>query len=404
VKADAEPDDPMFADKRRTRLIIRRAPVPKPSDDSLSYLGGLPRLPPNLDWPMVQRREEDGQGDGPIYPNFIAQLDLESLPFWRGRDLLPTFGTIYIFCNTQFTEVGDPYCKILYFEGSSRDLPERTPPQGLMRIGGTYDKLFRSWLSDDDPWCGIDYKYALSFEWAPKPISHKTRSERHFTEAEWRRELALTSLHPLLMNTWPQTPLFVDTFRTGLIEAVRRYAKELRGEPWAGYRALLEVAKSIPQFDGEQFRWLGDAERTVFRTFLAGFIPELEALGRDASRSYLWSSYGLSRLIEETAYWCVSRGFLEGVFDQRTASGELYAAMVSAANVWQQWPHQILGAGSQVQDAPYEHADKAPLLQVSGSDFIACSLVGSSGVLQIWVPPDDLRAGHLDSAVATFEC
>ena len=404
MKTDAEPDDPMFADKRRTRLIIHRSPTPKPRDDSLSYFGGLPRLPPGLEWPTVQRREEDGDGDGPVYPTFLAQLDLASMPYWRGRELLPAFGTIYIFCNTQYVGVGDPLCKILYFKGSSRDLPERAPPQGLMRIGGIYDAFYRSWLSDDDPLCGVDHKYALSFKWTPMALTAKLRAEEQIIAAEWTRDLHLHSLHPLLMNTWPQAPLFVDAFRAGFIENVRRAAKDRSGRTWEGYGALLELAQTVPQFDGEKLRWLNDAERETIRDFLAHFIREVKALGVDAPYSWRWSPYGISELIDETAYWCAAHGFADGVFDEQTAGGELYAAMVSAADWWEDCPHQILGAGSQVQNAPYDHADKALLLQVTGADAIGCSLAGGTGVLQIWVPPEDLRTGRFDRAVATFEC
>src|SRR6185503_17271507 len=107
---DGEPREREFPDKRHTRLIIHRAPTSRPGDPSLNFFGGLPRLPPSLEWPNVPRREEDGEGDVRVVPNFIAQIDLSTLPSFNGRKLLPENGTIFFFCNTQFVDVGDPSC------------------------------------------------------------------------------------------------------------------------------------------------------------------------------------------------------------------------------------------------------------------------------------------------------
>lgn len=101
-----------------------------------SYFGGLPRMRQGVDWPLLLRREEDGLGQGPIVPTFLGQVDLGALPPVPQRGLLPPRGTLYFFCNTQFIDVGDPACKVLYDPEPCDDFTERQPPPGLMKIGG----------------------------------------------------------------------------------------------------------------------------------------------------------------------------------------------------------------------------------------------------------------------------
>jgi len=56
-----------FAQKNKEMLLLHRASVARPNDESLSYFGGLPRLPPDWPWPEVSRRNEDGPGDGRVH-------------------------------------------------------------------------------------------------------------------------------------------------------------------------------------------------------------------------------------------------------------------------------------------------------------------------------------------------
>jgi hypothetical protein len=90
------------------------------------------------DWPVVPRREEDGTGQAPIVPTFLGQVDLGALPPVPQRNLLPSRGTLYFFCNTQFFDLGDPACKVLYDPHPCDDFTEQQPPSGLMNIGGNH--------------------------------------------------------------------------------------------------------------------------------------------------------------------------------------------------------------------------------------------------------------------------
>ncbi|MEZ5957268.1 MAG: DUF1963 domain-containing protein [Hyphomonadaceae bacterium] len=392
---NAEPEEPEFAKKRRTRLIIQRAPTPIPNDPSLSYFGGLPRLPPHLAWPSLARRAEDGAGEGPIAPTFIAQIDVSDLPLWIGRDEFPPAGTIYVFCNTQFVDVGDPGCVVLYHAGCSANFPECSPPDNLMRIGGDYDGIRKGWLTSRE--AGVDFKYAMHFEVFPA-----VRSEPEESELDWLSALYVFAHHRELVSRWPRTPDFVNTFRASLIAAVEQTKFDYSGDAWPGYAELAALAADFPPCDGEAYSNLPSAESVRFRGALAALVEGVKAKANRAPRFYGRTSIG--RLLDESSLHCAASGFARGVFDANADGGQLRASMEVIANKWRQWnwPHQLLGAGTVVQDAPYDHADEALLLQISGVDVLAGSC--SDGMLQFWMPPDDLKRGKFENVVATLEC
>ncbi|MBL8544774.1 MAG: DUF1963 domain-containing protein [Hyphomonadaceae bacterium] len=391
---NAEPDEPEFAAKRRTRLIIQRAAVPQPNDPSLTYFGGLPRLPSHLDWPSLPRRPEDGDGEGPVALTFIAQIHVADLPLWIGREFFPLAGTIYIFCNTQFVDVGDPGCVVLYHNGSPSGFEERLPPSNLMRIGGDYDHIQRCWLSGRD--AGVDFKYPIGFEVFPKAPT---------VEDDWAPDW-LSALgfygHDDLSVAWPLTPTFVNTFKAALAAAFEQTKTNYGGEPWLGYSELAALAREFPTCGGEPYAKLSDSERTRFREVLAALASEVDVKAKGAARFF--GRVSLGHLLDEVSHYCTAQAFAEGVFNSETDGGHLYAILERGANKWRQcdWPHQLLGAGTIVQNAPYDHAEKALLLQVSGVDVLAGSC--TDGMLQFWIPKDELKRAEFENVVATLEC
>jgi hypothetical protein len=118
-------------------------------DGQKSYFGGLPRMRQGIDWPLVLRREEDGAGQGPVVPTFLGQVDLGALPPVPQRGLLPPRGTLYFFCNTQFIDVGNPACKVLYDPQPCDDFTERQPPPTLMKIGGNRGDVPKLFAGDN---------------------------------------------------------------------------------------------------------------------------------------------------------------------------------------------------------------------------------------------------------------
>ncbi len=120
-----------------------------PNHGERSFFGGLPRLPPGIAWPEVRRRSEDGDGEGAIAPTFLCQVDLSALPPVPQRRLLPTRGTLYFFCNTQFVDVGDPECRVIFHPEPCDPFQDSPPPCNLMRLGGTIEPIMNEYADDD---------------------------------------------------------------------------------------------------------------------------------------------------------------------------------------------------------------------------------------------------------------
>ncbi|OQW57478.1 MAG: hypothetical protein A4S17_04520 [Proteobacteria bacterium HN_bin10] len=95
-----------------------------------SFLGGLPFLPPEMEWPTI---EEGGEPAGLI---FAGQIDLADLPDFEGRPTLPEAGVLYFFYKDTW-EMGDESdeheegvmpCAVLYSKSSSQEWARRAQP------------------------------------------------------------------------------------------------------------------------------------------------------------------------------------------------------------------------------------------------------------------------------------
>lgn len=266
-----------------------------------------------------------------------------------------------------------------------------------MRLDGACDRFARSWCAEGDPAAGIGVKYGMRFELAPTeapPISWPC------TSFDWLPRHSYHG-HEYLISAWPHTPVFVNTLRRAIIAWVERARTSYSGDSWPGYPALAALAQSFPTCAGAPFEWLTEERRAPFRSSFKSFQQQFELLAKGASR--VWGATPVA-LLEETALFCVSQGFAEGVFDETTDDGRLQVAQEHIAQNWKtwSWPHQLLGAGIAVHDSVYDHIDDALLLQIAGAD---AALAGASSdcVLQVWVPTADLRRGDFARAAATLE-
>ncbi len=101
-----------------------------------SRLGGLPDLPPALDWPTWKG----------VPMVFLAQIQLQEVVPYDVEQLLPTCGFLFFFCQSQGllqapdTKVWgyiDPYepesWRVLFFDGNRADLHTTRAPEGLAR-------------------------------------------------------------------------------------------------------------------------------------------------------------------------------------------------------------------------------------------------------------------------------
>ena len=107
----------MTADKKeqlgagaRNAVLVRRSDLPVPlAHAAPSHFGGLPKLPPEFEWPRAEVRAEVKTET--VALTFIAQIELSELSGMGS--VLPQSGTLYFFCSSHF-EDGSPPCRVFY--------------------------------------------------------------------------------------------------------------------------------------------------------------------------------------------------------------------------------------------------------------------------------------------------
>lgn len=118
----------------RTTSIMLHRPYPPTSSLALrSRLGGLPQLPEDVDWPMMERAD----GSTPLH--FLAQIDCAEMPEIGSG--LPTTGMLFFFADDADEQLwddgeqGECY-RVVYALEVPQDQPCRPAPDGLPPIRG----------------------------------------------------------------------------------------------------------------------------------------------------------------------------------------------------------------------------------------------------------------------------
>ncbi|MGY0570032.1 DUF1963 domain-containing protein [Bradyrhizobium sp. RDM12] len=143
-------------------VLVRRSDLPVPlMDTARSFFGGLPRLPPQFEWPTAEVRANETLET--VALTFVAQIDLAEVP-GSGWSPLPKRGTLYFFCSSVFVGEGRPPCRVLYSTAGGDAYPDRAPPPDLMPLAGTDGDAQVRWLDPImDSHSKIEFKYPLSF-------------------------------------------------------------------------------------------------------------------------------------------------------------------------------------------------------------------------------------------------
>jgi uncharacterized protein YwqG len=121
----------------RPAVLVRRTDLPVPlAHHARSFLGGLPRLPPELAWPRAEVPSDGDDEDAEeVALTFVAQIDLAELPAGDWSPL-PKQGTLFFFCSSLFVGEATPPCTVFYNSAAGDAYPQREPPSDLMRLGG----------------------------------------------------------------------------------------------------------------------------------------------------------------------------------------------------------------------------------------------------------------------------
>lgn len=439
----------------REAVLWTRSGIPSSGGDCTSYFGGLPRLPPSMEWPRLTMASPV---DGLRFlgsPTFLGQLDFADIdpPFARAQRL-PTKGVVYFFCGTAFVD-GEPGYRVLFAPEGCAEYGERAPPIDLMRLAGHPYCSGRDWRRDDEAWSKVDFRYALKaqvFEsyrgWHEWP----NEEEWKYKEAYDRVQIAALehALGPLtrftypkdtkewadqqawvrrLFPSWPISRLFFEEFRRAL-------EHELDGGDGRGlYKPPTEASGPVSvrfyeqtkadlthwssQLGGrDMFEPLPDALREDLRNWFLAMRARSHELNYGAAKAYAIQPFAISQMRDESMWLAANITMAHGEIGGLDGQA-IRAALQERVESWKtpiretqpvgmrdlsRPMHQTLGYGEQCQSAAEDHVNDVLLFKIANNDCLGWQGRYSEMLLQFWIKPQDLAAKRFDRVEMTAEC
>ncbi|MEP6342790.1 MAG: DUF1963 domain-containing protein [Maricaulaceae bacterium] len=112
---------------KSTAIMLYRPYPPSPPHKEESYLGGLPKLPPNVKWPEMKKTYDNVERTTSMH--FLAQINLSEI---KSSSDLPQQGALYFFADLS----GPAYesnegTTVIYSPNYSSDWPQRALPENI---------------------------------------------------------------------------------------------------------------------------------------------------------------------------------------------------------------------------------------------------------------------------------
>ena len=412
-------------------VLVRRSDLPVPlTHPARSFFGGLPKLPPQFEWPTAEVRANDTLET--VALTFVAQIDLAELP-GSGWSPFPKRGTLYFFCSSVFVGEGHPPCRVLYSPTEGGAYPERAPPSNLMPLAGTDGDAQVKWL---DP--ALDFHSKVEFKY---PLSFRLFRDFYFRDDAVGGERMIEELRKALGpgepqdndllqfrgaakyekdEDWPFNWLLITYVVRSVLSHVQRdltrgyYGKPLTDEATvelkrlrAGAVGWLERCRALTPMD--------DVDSDTKASFRSWWVDVVQAYKKmdGQVRTYTGElAADLGNAINHTIR-CMATQHADACDDAPVG----YVANLVRQNHWKTPAaedgkrrrfrtalHQMLGYGSGPQDATEVHLEDMLLLQMQGdlAFFDWHSNVG--GVLHFWINRDALARRDFSQVVATYEC
>jgi len=444
-------DRDAIARARAMTLAIRHVFPPLHPQKSMSFLGGVPLGPNDLDYPMIHNRA------GLLEPlTFMGQIDLGALPDGPARDLLPDVGYLYFFApmSGNFDASALHYAVRYVAKKASRnwgpqsigilppleganakalfpwlgwhDRPEQSYPRAYPRI-----EIELGWVGDGGEVDAADADAASGFPW---------------DVGEQRRRAALAAFHgparrhdPLLSSAGkPTDSLWIPFagFPTNRIavEILLGFLRTWLKEETDAIQA--QLAKTEERMERSSFEHLLEEHKAFAQKHWKALQPFLGA-GPDLPDE---TKQRILDLLEQVRLENLPPAFAKR-FYQRSVSAALnewisVAAIESAEAALRdpamapQIPaevvealrgrhtplkdpqftergesaqHQMFGKGRVVQTAADVMAEERILLLQLNPDEGLGWRMGDYGVLQYWIHPADLAARRFEHATLTIE-
>ncbi|MBR0983882.1 DUF1963 domain-containing protein [Bradyrhizobium liaoningense] len=412
-------------------VLVRRSDLPVPlAHPARSFFGGLPKLPPHVDWPTADVTACETLET--VALTFVAQIDLAEVP-GAGWSPLPTRGTLYFFCSSVFVGERHPPCRVLYSPTDGNAYPDRAPPLDLMPLAGNEGDRQVKWL---DP--NLDFHSKVEFKY---PVSFRPFRDFYFREDAVGGELMIKELCKALGpgeppesdllqfrnvaeyekdEDWPFNWLLVACVVRSVLSFVQRDLKL----GYCGKPLTDEAAVELKRLRAAAIGWLErcraltpmddvDADtKAAFRSWWFDIVQAYKKMDGQVG-TYAGEIAGdLGNAINHTIR-CMATHDVDAPDDAPLS----YVANLARQNHWttptaedgqrrhfRTAIHQMLGYGSGPQDATEEHLEDMLLLQIQGdlAFFNWHSDIGS--VLHFWIDRDALAQRDFSRVVATYEC
>jgi hypothetical protein len=432
--------------KREGVLLVRRAL--RPGEEPGSYIGGLPRLREDLEWPVSARTG--------IPLSFVAQIDLRDVPRPRGV-FFPAEGLLWFFAD--FSEeqfIDDRHTRVLFDPHTRTVAREREAPANLPSLWPRGHDPY-GWLKAQHPRAFVEpkaglfmhlfdtfydlpYKRQSSFEdciryWmTPKEERHVEFNELQYfgpgvfmTMIEELREDALDRAIGMRRTErgywfearsgfgeahWPATSIDAEYALMGLAADYRMYTglkdyplpAEVVTDLGARLQDRIRMLRSLgPRPLAPDERVAINALITKVRHVFVRFDKHRKLRPESGIRDWLRWSHSEAGAVVERSYPHAAFEIMRTMPNaEKYVPAELLHPYQELTLGGQMFFHQMFGHGSSSQDAPQRAQDYVLLLQIGGSSTLGLPL-GGDAVMHYWIPKHDLARGRFDRVEATWE-
>jgi Domain of unknown function (DUF1963) len=387
-----------------------------------SYLGGRPRLPDGIDWPLTSNG---------IPLHFLAQIDCAELPPTEG--VLPQSGVLYFFARIDEDMIwgeGDPQddCRVLYEPLGTRELP---PPVDLPEVmfglsGPVVDfKLpddppvqlyprwpvtlhsIKSWPDRSaTPYLEKDYQKAVRRARAAEVVRVLGLPVAIWSRASWRRSW-LGSLElptSFTESPFPQLWVMVDRIARHIVKqsAAKMWPSPAKNGP--DPNALRDIETAAIDWVAEAARYgLDEAPNPAISERFAKWLQAIATHAFFREKVAAAIIKGMASAVQFAATEPKAAELIPGGYYSEMENDHIPVHASSPTK--RPWDvsgryHQMLGNAGSSQTARPVDRDDILLLQLksdNGVNFMFCDV----GEAEFWINKDDLAARRFDKVSAT---
>ena len=426
---------------KRQGVLLTRRPLQR-GEEPRSYMGGLPRLREDLDWPV--------SAESGLPFSFIAQIDLRDVPRPSGV-FFPAEGLLWFFADFSEGQFdGDRHTRVLFDPHPRTMAPEREAPANLPPLEpmgydqygwvkarhprvfvepkaglfldlfdtfydrpykrpATWEDFLRLWFTPKEEWeeefnertyfgPGV---YAQMIDELRREALHRAIGPRTRHEGNWyAAKTAFSHAH------WPATSIDAEY---ALMPLAREYQFQTGRK---NHSCPADVVKDLAARLEDQItimrglgpRPLAQEERAAIRVlvekvrrlFVRHEVLRTPPVSRKGMRASVRSSrWRVDHLIQES-YPYAAFEILSTIPD---AEKYVPAELLDPYQWRARGPlHQMFGHGSGLQGAPqiYEDRGFVLLFQIAGG-------FSQNAIMHYWIPRKDLARGRFDRVEGTRE-